>query len=269
MSTTRRPRPTSTAASEPAADEALARLLATVVPPPAAGGPGGELRGEAEAAAAFREARLSPATTPWRRSMSAGKLLAVKTVIAVVSLSGGGVALAAATGHLPAHAGGHPSSAPAQSASASATHGKDAIGGHPSASTSRALQGLCHAYQRGAGSNPGKALASPAFITLINAAGGKDHVASYCAGVLASSPSAHSTAHPNGAPASHQTGKPTAHPTPQVSHKSHPSHPASGTEGNSDSGAGSMHVTNEPTMSPTVRPTAHPTGKPSLHPGAP
>lgn len=199
--------------------------------------------------------------------MSAGKLLAVKTVIAVVSLSGGGVALAAATGHLPAHAGGHPSSAPAQPASASATHGKDAIGGHPSASTSPALQGLCRAYQAGAGSNPGKALASPAFTTLINAAGGRDHVASYCAGVLASSPSSHSYSH--GATPSHQTGKPTAHPTPHVSHTSHPSHPASGTEGNSDSGAGSMHVTNEPTISPTVRPTAPPTGKPSLHPGAP
>jgi hypothetical protein len=89
-----------------APDDGLARLLADAAPPRAEGWAGHELRGEADAVAAFR---LGPDSPVRGRSWRAGKLFVLKTVIAAVALSGGGVAFAAVTGHLPA------SSAPARS----------------------------------------------------------------------------------------------------------------------------------------------------------
>lgn len=193
--------------------------------------------------------------------MSVGKLLALKTVIAVVGLSGGSVALAAATGNLPAHLGGHPAAATsASSASASA----DARGGHHHAATpSPTVRGLCHAYTAGAGSNPGKALDNPAFGALISAAGGKDKVSSYCAAALTSAPG-HSAGHGTGnGKGNAAPGKPTAHPTPASG--THPANNSGG--GNSDSGSNSAPVSNKPTTAHT-HPFPHPTGKPSLHPAA-
>lgn len=192
--------------------------------------------------------------------MSAGKLLALKAAIAAVALSGGGVALAATTGHLPAQAGGHPA-ASASAAASKAASTPESSKADPSASPSPSIHGLCNAYANGAGGNPGKALDSPAFTALINAAGGRGKVPSYCASVLKSSPSRNSNGHANanghsgknsdGGQASHSTGKPT---TPASSHSG----------GNSDTGA-SMHVSGVPTVAP-VAPTPHPSGKPSLRP---
>jgi hypothetical protein len=266
MSTTRQHRLTrsgrNATARPPAADDALSRLIANAVPPRERDYRR-EVRGEEGAVAAFRQARLNPAADPRRRSMSAGKLLALKTIIAAVGLSGGGVALAAATGHLPAQAGGHPAASASTAASGSAAASRSAgaadaaTSGHTPATPSPALQGLCHAYAAGAGSNPGKALDNPAFSALITAAGGRDKVTSYCATVVEASKPGHSPAHSNSGSAGQQAGKPSTHP----------SHPANGT-GNSDTGSNATHVSNKPTVAPPEQPTPHPTGKPSLYPGA-
>ena len=160
--------------------------------------------------------------------MSVTKLLAVKAVIAAVGLTGGGVALAAATGHMPAVAGGN-SSAASSAAHATASH---SAGGqsanHPAATPSPSLRGLCQAYTAHSADNPGKSLSNPAFSALITAAGGRANVSGYCATMLA--------AKPGNAPTAHQTGKPSSMPTT----------------------ANTAH--------PTGKPTAHPSGKPTQHP---
>lgn len=221
--------------ADPSADDyALASLLAAAAPAPAAHQR--ELAGEARAVLAFRTALLKPASQPRRPSMSATKLLAVKAVLAAVGVTGGGVALAAATGHLPSNLTGTSAAArPAASASASpAANGKPAS--HPAASPSPSLRGLCRAYTAHVGSSPGKALDNPAFSALVTAAGGKDHAAAYCATLLATSPGNKPTSHPGNKPTSHpgnKTSSPAAH-------------------GNSTHPAG--------------KPTAHPTGAPTSHP---
>jgi hypothetical protein len=153
--------------------------------------------------------------------MSVTKLLAVKAVIAAVGLTGGGVALAAATGHMPSVSGGNSSSA-SSAAHATASH---SAGGqsanHPAATPSPSLRGLCQAYTAHAADNPGKSLSNPAFSALITAAGGQSNVSGFCAKTLAAKPgNAHST-HPAGKPSTqpatantaHPSGKPTAHPS--------------------------------------------------------
>ena len=210
MSTTRHPRPSRHSGNRPsqppAADDALGRLLAAAAPPrDYRQDHQGEFRGEAAAVEAFREARLHPAYRRPSRSMSAGKLLSIKAAAAVVAVCGGGaVALAAATGHLPARSSGHPATAATSSAGTGAA---GTSGGHPSAAPSPALQGLCHAYAAGAGSNSGKALDNPAFAALITAAGGKDKVSSYCTTLLKSSRSGNSAAPGNNAAAHSSNGQ--------------------------------------------------------------
>lgn len=261
MSTTRHPRPRRHRGNwpnrPPAADDVLGRLLATAAPPcDYLHDNQGEFRGEAAAVSAFREARLNPAYRLRRKAMSAGKLLAIKVAVAAVALSGGGGVALATTGHLTALSSGHP--APSASSSAGTNASAPKGGSHSSATPSPSLQGLCHAYSAGVGSNPGKALENPAFTALITAAGGKDKVSSYCTTLLASSPSGNSGNSGNsanghsGESASHSTGKPTAVPT---------SHPTG------DPGTPS-HATNKPTVAPTALPSAHPTGKSSVHPEA-
>jgi hypothetical protein len=218
-------------ASQLADHYALASLLAFAAAPEA----DRELVGEAEAVQAFRRAHLGPATQPRRPSMSATKLLVAKAVIAALGVSGGGVALAAATGHMPANLTGKPAAAGSAAAAAAATHTPAARGesaSHPAAGPSPSLRGLCQAYTAQVGSSPGKALDSPAFTALITAAGGKDSVTAFCTSLLAT--------HPGNAPASHPAGKPSSHPTP----------------------ANTTH----PTGKPTAVPTDHPTGEPTSHP---
>ena len=114
--------------------------------------------------------------------MSAPKLLVAKAVIAAVGVSGGGIALAAATGHMPASLTGKPAAA----SSAAATAMSNASGNsashpaHPAASPSPSLRGLCQAYTAHVSQSPGKALDNPAFTALITAAGGKDSVTAFC-----------------------------------------------------------------------------------------
>jgi hypothetical protein len=222
--------PASGPAGQRADHYALASLLAFAAAPEA----GRELAGEAEAMTAFRRAHLGPATQSRRPSMSATKLLVAKAVIAAVGVSGGGVALAAATGHMPANLTGKPAAA-SSAAAAAATH-TPAAGGesasHPAANPSPSLRGLCQAYTAQVSSSPGKALDNPAFTALLTAAGGKDSVTAFCTSLLATQP--------GNAPGSHPAGKPSSHPTP----------------------ANTTH----PTAKPSVLPTDHPTGKPTSHP---
>lgn len=170
---------------------------------------------------------------------------AVVTSVAV--LGGGGVALAASTGHLPgtsspnehasarsSHAAaGATASGHASRSAAAGTHGADVSHTAPSGSPSPNMRGLCTAFQAHAGDNPGKALENPAFKALITRAGGTDNVATYCATVLAtpagkasshgSDASTHASTHAPSHPSSHApTSRPT---TPQPSHST-PSHPA-------------------------------------------
>ena len=191
-----------------------------------------ELAGRAAALAAFRAARLHP--TPGLRRTSViktavAKLLTVKAAALLTVFAAGGVALAATTGTLPDSLAGLPVGAP-KSAHASARP-TPSHPGRPSAMPSQALVGLCHAYLAGAGSDHGKALSSPAFTSLIDAAGSRDKVDAFCTDLVATSPG-------------NASGRPSTHPT----------------------GAGAEHnttgATHEPTSTPSVT-TTHPTGAPS------
>ncbi len=210
--------------------DALASLLAVA----AGSAHDRELAGEAEAVLAFRRARLDPAPQSRRPLMSATKLLVAKAVIAALGVSGGGVALAAATGHLPSNLTGKPAAA-SSAANRTATPSANATPAsqHPDASPSPSLHGLCQAYTAHVGSGPGKALDNPAFSALITAAGGKDKVAAFCTSLL--------TARPGNGSASHTGGRPSSLPTP----------------------ANTAHPTGKPTMVPTGH---HPTGAPTSHP---
>jgi len=222
--------PASGSLSQLADHYALASLLAFAAAPEA----DHELAGEAEAVRAFRRAHLGPASQPRRPLMSATRLLVAKAVIVAVGVSGGGVALAAATGHLPANLTGKPAAASsaAAAAAAEATAAKPAASGksttHPAASPSPSLRGLCQAYTAQVSSSPGKALDSPAFTALITAAGGRDSVTAFCTSMLAT--------HPGNAPASHPAGKPSSHPAP----------------------ANTTHPTGKPSVLPSGKPTTHP-----------
>lgn len=204
---------------EQTAAGSLAWLLA------AAAAPSGEreLSGETNAVVAFRAAHLVPATKPtWRQSMSVTKLLAVKVLLTATGVTaGGGVALAAATGHLPAALGGQSPASP----SATAAPGTSAT--HPAASPSPNLKGLCTAYTKGVADSPGKALDNPAFSALITAAGGKSDVAAFCATLPANVTPGHTqTARPAGKPTALPTAHPTpSHPTPTNVMPSTPGHP--------------------------------------------
>jgi hypothetical protein len=215
-------------ASQLADHYALASLLAFAAAPAA----DRELAGEAEAVTAFRRAHLGPATQQRRPLMSATKLLLAKAVIAAVGVSGGGIALAAATGHLPANLTGTPAAASSAVAATAMPSASGKSTSHPAASPSPSLRGLCQAYTAHAGRNTGKALDSPAFTALITAAGGKDSVTAFCTSLLAT--------HPGNASASHPAGKPSSQPT--------------------------QANTTHPTGKPSVLPTDHPTGKPTSHP---
>lgn len=177
-------------------------------------------------------------------------LVKASVVASVAVVGGGGVALAASTGHLSGthapdthgsaqatHAAtGHAHAAAGGQGSGPATtgtHGADASHTAPSGSPSPNMRGLCTAFKAHAGDNPGKAMENPAFKALIARAGGKDNVTAYCAAVLstpagkasshAGDASTHASTHAPSNPSSHA---PTTQPTrPQPSHST-PSHPA-------------------------------------------
>ena len=189
-------------------------------------------------------------------STALAKLATAKAAVAVIAVSGGGIALAAGSGHLPGVSGStqhptarpdasatashHPTRSGASSASAGAagSAGSGAAASHrstPSGSPSPNLRGLCTAFTAGVGDNPGKALDNPAFTVLVNTAGGKDQVANYCSTLLGAAhatPSTHPSGKPtHGAPATHPTdapgtghsGRPSTRPSGPQNPPSHPS----------------------------------------------
>ena len=211
---------------------ALQRLLADASAPALPG----ELDGLTAATAAFTATRRKPVKT------LIAKLLAAKAVaVSATTVTLGGVALAAATGALPAPAqnaahdlvGAPTASSPATADTVKPTKTPDANKSPdatetststdnqeaPRASTtpSPSLVGLCRAYGAGVATSAGKALANPAFTVLITAARGKGGVPTFCATLLATAPGGRPTSKPTQAathkPATHPTGKPTTHAT--------------------------------------------------------
>ena len=199
-----------------------------------------ELAGERAALAAFVAAtRLDPVPRQRRTSMlkiALAKLLTVKAAAAAVAVVGaGGIALAAGTGALPvelpdtAKTPSVVSEAPAQPAGAPEDAGK---GGDPAGEPSPSMVGLCQAYLAEVGNAPGRALESPAFTALVDAAGGADSVGGFCQEQIARAKDGNGGP-PSGVPA------PPAAPEPATSHT----------------------PTDRP-QPPTTRPTA-PTGPPT------
>ncbi|MFD9123833.1 hypothetical protein [Kitasatospora sp. NPDC059571] len=216
---------------------ALAGLLAAAAAP----AEDGELPGEREAVAAFREARRNPALHTGRATMAdhaRRRAFTVKALVAAFAVTAiGSVAVAAGTGNLPRALGGggtaertppaatgtpdasaaHGGSTASGRPSGSGTDHTDA-GGHPSAPAGSGtaspgtgaaavpeLSRLCTTYldRLAAGGKRHELLADVRLAPLVAAAGGAGKVDQYCAALAAPSPSA-----------THGPGKPEPTPTP-------------------------------------------------------
>lgn len=202
----------------------LVNLLAAAAAPAR----GSETAGEEAAVMAFRAARHRPAKRGNRKPVVVrwATLLGAKTVAAIaVAVAATGAALAAGTGVLPnpfvdpeapsspavtgsSHAGtgsGVPTSVPPSS-----HPGPPSTAGGPPPTVPAAVIGMCQAYLAQEEKEPGSAAGSPAFATLIAAAGGAANVPAYCEAALAQQDP--SFAPPT--PSAHPTGPPEAPPTP-------------------------------------------------------
>jgi hypothetical protein len=218
-----------------AGPDALAGLLAAASAPARED----ELAGQPAAMAAFRSAQFGPVPQLRRRSVIKSALvtsLAAKiAAVAVIVVSGAGIATAAMTGHLPVHPAPAATIAPASRSTESRTGPSPTGRGTAGENTSAAapgladsgrtapapdLVGLCHAYAAGAGGHG--AHLSPAFTVLVNAAGGEAKVPAYCAtlsrGDNGAPPSTGGQA--AGAPAAQRGG--AQHPTPTPPTKGSP-----------------------------------------------
>ena len=178
-------------------DDLLAVLLATAAAPAHVG----ELAGEEAAVAAFRQARAAatgcatrlgdevsiPQEQPWE-PVPVRKWIRHPVRLAFVALTAttaGGVALAAGSVPWSRQPSDQRPATASPSPSQLARPGSGQGLGTANATPHPSLVGLCRAYKAGAGTAPGRALDSPAFGSLIGAAGGKDKVPAYCADVLA------------------------------------------------------------------------------------
>jgi hypothetical protein len=223
----------------------------------AASGPASprELAGEHAAADLFARARLVRAATAAEtpsRSPRTGLKAAVASVAAVVAMSSG-VAFAA-SGHLPFV--GKPKQVTHQvtgqgsddkADGSQARTPDDGESTTPNGPNAAALPGLCRAYARGQKATHGHALEARPFTALVEAAGGAEQVADFCASL-----------------------PPTAsdHPTP--THPTHPAHPTHGpTALPSQAEPGQSHATDHPThpVKPTQAPEpTQPSQKPTVTP---
>jgi hypothetical protein len=244
--------------------EALSALLAAAASPAAAG----EFAGEGAALAEFRAASLSTVPSPRRRHLTVKTALAnlltakLAAAAAVAATATGGVALAAATGHLSGstHPAAHPVAVTSvagatddpgetpgtESGGAPATEAAESRDTGGSATPSPSLVGLCRAFQAGATDNPGKALQNPAFSVLVSTAGGADNVAAFCLEMVGPAVSHTGHGRMSGAPVSHPVGPPAGHPGP-------PSPLPGGGRSGHPTGAPVSH----PTGAPTILPTGH------------
>jgi hypothetical protein len=201
----------------------LTKVLAAAKPVPV----DHETDGEQSAVMALRAARegtsvratIEPAVRKFARALT------VKVAVVLAVLAGGGVAVASGAASIPqlfGHGGSAHTHARPTPGSASSTSGnpqpatsdeatnRAQSGSPPVSAATEELIALCVSYQALPPGQRAKALGTPGFASLVDAAGGRGHVAAYCAGL--SSPN----------PKPHTTGPPAAHPT----HPAHPSHPA-------------------------------------------
>ena len=201
--------------------------------------------------------------------LAIARLVTAKAVVALIAL-GGGVALAAGTGHMPGMSspGDHRGArlpadvTPTEQASESPTGGGlTSTGGPTSAEPSRSAQpsgtpsanvrDLCVAVDAARRTTPAKVLDDPAFTVLIIAAGGKENVAAYCAVVLAAEP-----------------GSSPSHPGDQSSHQS-PSAHATGPNNTHPTGPNNTHPSGPNKTHPSGPNNTHPTGPNNTHPSRP
>ncbi|MPZ80901.1 MAG: hypothetical protein GEV28_11090 [Actinophytocola sp.] len=214
-------------AGEPAAVDA-ARPLAAVLRVAAAPAYPEELTGERAALTAFRDAaQLDHVPEPRRPSMiksTLAKILTVKVAAILAAASTTGVVLAATSGALPTPWTETPADPPAVASSkpAEATpSGRPSDAGKPAdpgGDPSPSMVGLCKAYEAKVGTSPGKALDSPAFTALVEAANGAENVPEYCDAVAAAA---------DDPAAEHPDGKPTDLPTPTDPGNGHAGDPPS------------------------------------------
>lgn len=140
--------------------------------------------GERAALAAFRETQRASVPQPRQRSARTPLLrrhLSMKLAVAVAAVFALGGTAAAVTGVLPAGLGGSP---PTPSATASPSGRPVPPRTQPTDSNRNpgpAVQRLCHLYTANPGSTQGPSLSDPEFGPLVQAAGGRDNVAAYCA----------------------------------------------------------------------------------------
>ena len=209
----------------PGGPEALARLLTAAASPARPG----ELASEDACLAGYRSVRAGAVLAPrsgGRLRTAVSRLLTLKVGVAALATTVGvGTALAAASSILPPEPpprGGVPVvSAPAVPVPATSRTSK-APGRPqpvaPAAPTPTAtppapsLDGQCRAYTAGNKADHGKALDNPAFARLVAAAGGKDKVDAYCAGLLGPDGKPGKDHRPGNGGGVHATAKPTAHP---------------------------------------------------------
>ncbi|WP_354641294.1 hypothetical protein [Kitasatospora camelliae] len=187
---------------------ALAGLLAAAAAPAA----DGELPGEREAVAAFREARRTPVPQPRRRTMAdtaMARAFSAKALVAAFAVTAvGGVAVAAGTGSLPAALGGGPDrDTPAAAGTSGSPNRSHPASGDPSARTTGPgsvapyggpttdpgaasagpadLPALCRTFteRTGSGAKAKDLLAEPALQPLVKAAGTAERVQGYCNGL--------------------------------------------------------------------------------------
>jgi hypothetical protein len=178
----------------------LSRLLAAASSPARPQ----EMAGETEALVAFRYATLGAPGEPRRRSTAKpmwARLASVKVAAIAVALATTGVALAAGTGVLPTPftadppttapdltasrpGGGNPGGNSPTTTGALGGPGAVTTGPAPSTPPHPSHFGLCRQYRERAERNPDKALDPPAFVPLIEAAGGRDKVDGYCDQIL-------------------------------------------------------------------------------------
>lgn len=196
--------------------------LAALLSAAAAVRPGAQ-PGEQQAVRAFRTASLAPAS---RARVGLRRMLAVKAAAAVTLVAAGGVAVAATTGYLPGRLGGsHPVTS--HGPSAATTGGRPGVSPVPSP-PSKALVGLCRAYTSRGPVERGKALQTPAFRSLVDAAGGRDLVDPYCRAALATADDSARSTRPKkspgpGAPSHARPSHPTETParaTPEATKRS-------------------------------------------------
>lgn len=222
---------------------------------------------EDQRVAPVRGAHRSPARATRKHSIvqvAIARLATAKAVVAAITV-GGGVALAAGTGHMPGmnSSGGHdgarlPAELPGTSQSppagdwtstAAATSAWPSASGVPSGGPSANVRDLCVAFDARRGAARAAALDDPAFAVLITAAGGKANVVGYCTVVASAAP---------GSPPSAQPGDPSSFQPPGTPSSSTPA----------PSGTPSPTGPPAPTSTPAQPgpPRTHPSGPPSTHP---